>query len=461
MLYRLRGLVLLFFLLFLHNTVQADYKNSLLFNSSQLLGQIPFLVSSKDCCAEQIINGGYYLYLLRYAMGSNINSIPQTHQEHLKIIIDVMWYLYATALNKNQPFDHGTLVIKDSGFALYNFLLSYVKRCNKKIRGTLKDNASWISFNPFAYPRASTHFAKSQHQFRQYGIDIRLNKNDKVCAALPSNKCHILFGIVDASLQLIFIKLEHHGIYAYDGWFGHTSGFIASRIRHALPTFEKILPTTWYAWIEQKVGHNDDPASRRERVPVAIKRQFKKILNRTNMTPIRKKYCIRTVDEYGIRALEAFAKEKMCYIADVMKHCATKQQLSIAWLPESFLVDLNNFLNALKIEYDYLPLRTGREVIVDDSELLTSLYYYLLITDKSKALVLKPFFDNLLQFRLNLRAVRKLIADGYADASRAPLSIAYEMLIRNMKYFTYQNVEIIKLISPQIADTLYKEIFSN
>ncbi len=194
------------------------------------------------------------------------------------MIVDIIWYLYAVALNKNQPFDHGTLVIKDSHFALYDLLISYVKLVNKRMTGTFSDTPSWISFNPFAYSRASTHFPVSQRSYRQYGIDVRFKKNEKVCSFLPSDKCHILFGIVDAELELLFIKLEHHGIYAYDGWFGHMHGFCSSRTRRALPSLEKILPQSWYDWVEKKVGHNDDPGSRRERVPLVVKKSYEQFL---------------------------------------------------------------------------------------------------------------------------------------------------------------------------------------
>lgn len=452
------NVIILFFFLFNTNQSLPTYNNKcLLFNSSQLLGQIPFLQKNQHCCAHRIINGGYHLYNLRY--DQHPLQLPASPPDLLTVIVDIMWYLYAVALNKNQPFDHGTLVIKDTHFGLYDLLMSYVKRVNKKITGTLTDTPSWISFNPFAYSRASTHFPVAQRSFRQYGIDVRFNISETVCPLLPSNKCHILFGIIDAELELIFIKLEHHGIYAYDGWFGHMHGFCSSRTRHALPSLEKILPTSWYNWIEKKVGHNDDPASRRERVPLIVKRTVRTILNKTNLSPIRKRHCLKSIDDFGIRALNALAHQDMIYLAYTMKHCASKKQLSTPWLPTQCINELKAYINELAVDYDYLNLRTGREVIVDDPELLTSLYYYLLVTDQAQASLLKPFFDNMLQLRLTTQAIRKLKHQGYSDSACPPLSIAYDSLFKNIAFFNDKTIDVMSIISPTIGQLTKEEIF--
>ncbi|BDC34923.1 hypothetical protein Noda2021_08810 [Candidatus Dependentiae bacterium Noda2021] len=438
----------------------ATTHTALLPYCSQLLGQIPFLLTSKDFCAGNIMRGGYQTFLMRYAVDAPI--IPPLSQEHyLNTIVDIIWYLYAEALNKNEPFDHGTIVIKDTNFVLHDFLLHYVKLVNPKVRGNLKDTPHWVSFNPFGYSRASTHFSKAQNESRQYGIDVRYHAAESLRNSLPSGKSHILFGKVEPDLQLMFIKLEHHGIYAYDGLLGHISGFFASKTRKSLPTLEKILPRSWYCWLEKKVGHNDDPASRRERVPHAVKQQFKALIRTSAMSPVRKKQCIQAVEHHGIKAVYSFVVQEWRYLKDILKHKASKKQLHKTWLPQPFLEKLDCMINELGAYYDYLSLRTGREVILTDSELSSSLYYYLLITDPTKAAILKPFFDHLTQARICAKTIHiNTIIEGYCDSTKPPLSCGIQSLLRNITYFNEQAFELIAHYSPILDRVLQEEIFS-
>lgn len=432
---------------------------ALLSSSSQLLGQIPFLAHTKEFSAAHIVRGGSFCYMLRYMQRDMLLKNCSTRTNQLQAIVDLMWYLYAEALNKNEPFDHGTVVIKDTHFGLYNFLLSYVKRCNPSITGTIKDTANWISFNPFAYSRASTHFAYSQENNRQYGIDIRFDRNEKVSSILPSNKCHILFGKVDEQLQLMFIKLEHHGIYAYDGWVGHMSGFFASRTRRSLPTLEKVLPRSWYDWIEKKVGHNDDPGSRRERVPLSIQSDFKELVVNATLSPIKRKQCMQVLERYGIRALYAFTHNDWRYINNILAHNASKKDIGSGWLPASFLANLQLLVFTLNLDYDYLPYRTGREVILDDKEFSSSLYYYLLLTDTSKAIELKPFFDHILQARIIARSINSLkFAHHYTKIDQPPLSTARQLLCKELFFLTDQKLLQIAAYSAPLAQLLKGEI---
>lgn len=441
------------------NESSVKTHNVLLPYCSQLIGQIPFLLASKDFCAGNIVRGGYYTFLMRYA--PHEFAMPPSSQEHyLNIIVDLIWYLYAEALNKNEPFDHGTIVIKDDNFVLHDFLLNYVKMVNPKVRGTVKDTAHWVSFNPFGYSRASTHFSKAQNESRQYGIDVRYHLADSLRNILPSGKSHILFGKVEPDLGLMFIKLEHHGIYAYDGLMGHISGFFASKTRKSLPTLEKILPRSWYCWLEKKVGHNDDPASRRERVPHAVKKQFKTLIRSSAMSPVRKKQCIQAVEHHGIKAVQSFVVQEWRYLKDILKHKASKKQLHKTWLPQPFLLKLDAMIQELGAYYDYLSLRTGREVILTDAELSSSLYYYLLIKNGAQAALIKPFFDHLIQARICARTIHlNKIIEGYHDLTKPPLSCALESLCKDTAYFDEQALDIIGAYSLHVRTILEEEIF--
>ena len=46
---------------------------------------------------------------------------------YLNAIIDLMWFYYDMAMEKNQAFSDGTFVLQDQGGRIYNFLLDYVR----------------------------------------------------------------------------------------------------------------------------------------------------------------------------------------------------------------------------------------------------------------------------------------------------------------------------------------------
>ncbi len=89
------------------------------------------------------------------ATGGNKAAIQTgTTAEYLSSITDLLWYLFAIALNKGQGFASGTFVLEDPGFGIYNFLLDYVKR----VYGA-KNLTKEVTFSlKKAYPRRSTHF---------------------------------------------------------------------------------------------------------------------------------------------------------------------------------------------------------------------------------------------------------------------------------------------------------------
>ncbi len=88
--------------------------------------------------------------------------------------------------------------------------MGYVKKVNPSITGTVKDPARASADNPFAYSRVSSHYKLEQKTYRQYGIDIRLDKNSEALPLLPIGKRHLVFGIIDQARNLIYLKPENY-----------------------------------------------------------------------------------------------------------------------------------------------------------------------------------------------------------------------------------------------------------
>lgn len=139
---------------------------------------------------------------------------------YLSEIISCIWYLYGLAVNKNQGFVDGVIILDDNDQIFYNFLYEYIRGVNSK--GLAK--RSLITANPYGYGRCSTHFPNDQKTFMHYGIDIRLTNDRTAQKFLPGNKAHILFGRLANGLT--FIKMERYGLYYKDGFIGHVGGYL-------------------------------------------------------------------------------------------------------------------------------------------------------------------------------------------------------------------------------------------
>jgi hypothetical protein len=203
---------------------------------------------------------GHELY---HQISSGILSGSSSYgqQDYAHDIVALIWVFYEQALQWKQAFHRGTFVFKDPGLRVYSFLRGYVDRFgspHKRVHGM-------ISFNPFAYPRCSTHFAEVSKKHQQYGIDVRFGARGKLQYILPANKAHLLFGIVDEQKELIFLKPESAGVYWRNGWLGHVGGLLGAVGRHC--------------GMHKVFGKTESIYNRCEHAPKQLIKNYKKLLN--------------------------------------------------------------------------------------------------------------------------------------------------------------------------------------
>lgn len=299
----------------------------------------------------QIKLGAYYM---RALLNDQLALIPTLGQEqYLRSIIALVWFLYSQAIENNQLFEEGTFVIEDLGWRVNNFLMNYIQTYgavyggafkdptklnspltiyNQPLTQTLNDPALHGSFNPYGYPRQSSHYKVSQRNNRHYGIDIRFGNSGEL-PLLPANKRHILFGKIDQNQQLLFLKPENYGLYFKDGLVYHGKELFESWARKAGWT-----PTS-----------DDDPSYAKERIPAAFLKDFLQALNETNLPDkIKAEVAILAEsDNWGIKIL---------YFDNLLA------QPSIAALEKKYAALYRN-----------LRLRSGREVVLSNQDLRTIL----------------------------------------------------------------------------------------
>lgn len=319
---------------------------------------------------QKIVMGGSYIFELIFK--NSMENIPNKSQDdYLQSIVAMMWYLYSQAISKDQGFTEGAFVIEDKDFKIYNFLMGYVKKVNPSITGTIKDKARTSADNPFAYSRVSSHYKLEQKTHRQYGIDIRLDKNSEALPLLPIGKRHLVFGIIDQARNLIYLKPENYGIYSFYEKAMHGKEFIVARGVKLLPSMKNILSDPLYKSFEEYIGTDDDPLYRKERVPQEFIVEFEKIINQQCRSKKNAQKIIREAIQKGIKRVFAIK-------------------------PAIIMADLRQQLDA---QFDYLYYRTGREIILTHDELIDSLYYYLIVLDHSDALKAKKIFNSIIEIK--------------------------------------------------------------
>lgn len=299
---------------------------------------------SAEFIENQIKLGAFYL---RALLADQLEAIPTlTQEQYLRSIIAIIWFLYSQAIENNQQFDEGTFVIEDTDWKVNQFLMNYVrtygaavsgyqkkKLINQPLTGTLTDPDLNLSFNPYAYPRESSHFKISQRQFRHYGIDVRFGNSGEL-PLLPANKRHLLFGKTDAKRQLLFIKPENYGLYYKDGFLYHGSEFVESNARKLGLTIKT----------------DDDPSYAKERIPKKFLEDFTAALQEAGFQKdtLARLVLLAKNDDEGIKIL---------YVDD-----ALLQKPPLKALEQKYA----------KL-YNHLRLRTGREVILTNQDLRTIL----------------------------------------------------------------------------------------
>jgi len=292
---------------------------------------------------------------------------------YLKRIVQLVWCLYQITLEKDQNFAEGTFVFQDPGFNIYNYLLGYVKK---------------VKAGGCAYSRKSSHYELEQEKYgkKHYGIDI-IKTSDNLSLPTFPIKRHILFGCIGEGCK-VFLKPETHGL----------EGFV-SVIRHGISFGQaqgrKIAPGTF--------GSDDSPLYRKERIPKVFIARCKEILEGSSSSDSpkiikAKKHLIDQIKIKGIRILRKiadfcpfflYAKDEGLQCSLLKKHGkeyvdAWQQRISdlvkkskentelyeaIEHLSRKECSELQQYFKDVNEQYDNIPLRSGREVIITRKEL--------------------------------------------------------------------------------------------
>lgn len=312
-----------------------------------------------------MIEKGAILYKRIIQGQVDIQRLQKNTDEYVQSIVALVFYFFSKAVEKKQGFSSGTMVIKDSGFRVYNFLYGYVAT-KWKPRSMTKETLIDIA-GVGAYPRKSTHFnsfylytgkakkgafrqINKKDDFVHYGIDM---PNHFI---LPAQRKHILFGKVELNPPLIFIKLESHGL-GKKGVVQHVGGLSKSQMRKAVgKTIAQLkkIKFTQGNYLEKLlnrfalVSSDDASNARRERIPLSTLTEFLALMLAEG-SPLKK-------EDIDIKGVKGLGIRRMITLLDGY---AAGQQGTAAWR-----MALRDFAQQIRNEYDHVDIRLGREVIL-------------------------------------------------------------------------------------------------
>jgi len=264
---------------------------------------------------------------------------PVKQEIYLQKIIDIYWALFADAVQKNQGFTGGTIVVQDDNDALFKFLRNYVNMVNPEVRNKTA-KVQYVSNNCFAYKRISSHFNEVKNMTgvddSQYGIDIRPvgKKCEPSQSRLAGNKQTLLFGKADKGLT--FVKAEEFGLYGTDTAL-HGQRYLESKV----------------AGIAAVFGQIEKGFFQKEKVPKDVKSAWEKFL--AQLPGDQKKGIIQDLkgdQELTIKYMYAVANDK-----------GTNKNPKIS----TAAVKLGAYLEK---NYDNLRMRRGNEVVLTRQEIL-------------------------------------------------------------------------------------------
>lgn len=246
-------------------------------------------------------------------------------------LASLTWFLTARAIDKKQGFSNGALMIEDRNNRFYNYL--------KKAAGSDSPNRYSSHFVSRSPHNKWTGAGTSSHQ---YGIDVT---NDE----LPCRKRHILFERIPMlpntqPESLLFYKIEEHSPFITTGYgkdfIMHGVGFVKSK----------------YNSIFSPEGH-EGMGMKKEKVPVDVVGAYKALeakLKELNIVTLDFAKMRKNIKLFGIAYAIQIGKEIREIVAKTPHH-----------LPE-----LDQYFAILnQPDYDHPTLRTGREVILTQSEL--------------------------------------------------------------------------------------------
>lgn len=273
-------------------------------------------------------------------------------------IVALIWFYYAIAIYKNQPFKSGTFTIVDPNFRIFDLLKENLK----------------------SYERISSHFKEyakfiNRPEFKiQYGLDLG--------KTLPKSKGTILFGKISDRKNLIFIKPEEFGTKKVGHIIRHGFGYAQSLLRKKIPWLadkaKDYFTKSLIEYLESYVETDDDPKFRKERIPLDLLKDYLDILNDLEETKIYKnpndiKYLINEGTAFGIQKMHERTNEFETKIKSELLKLESEPKRSSIEERQKRLIGLLRkiveFRANLETNYDNITFRFGREIIITPEDI--------------------------------------------------------------------------------------------
>lgn len=287
----------------------------------------------------------------------------QQRKDYLTSIQAIMWTLYSYAIEKNEGFTNGILVVQDPSHALFDYLLDYVQNVNPGEQSLVPQ----VATNCYAYQYPKTDGEGDD----VFGIDMRWEQNEKEQPSLPNAKSHISFRQRnDGFLEL---HMSDAGLCYWDGATTYYSGVAKKGLTQ---------------WIGQYLGVAENPLERSYDLPLRFINAMGRLKRGDLSTFITSDVdTVKTISDFY-----AVHKAGNAY----------------------FLKDYDAVLKELDAFYDNLAVRKGREVILTLSDLITLPYYQLMAQgDKADADTLKTIGALLVSAREVVRTYKQDIQNYY------------------------------------------------
>jgi hypothetical protein len=202
------------------------------------------------------------------------------------------------------------MVIEDKNGALHNFFRTYVEISCKLNEGQNAniDKPKFIASTK-AYGRISSHFKEyfkygsnpKAKRPAQYGIDLDNPIKTFTEKVKPDDiRSHFLFGKLDPSSDLMFIKFETHGLGGPKEAAIHGLNFVKRFFEKAI---EKKQTSTKSKIKEQADQQQFAIRDRRENTPKEILKEYKKILDGAGLSKEDKTNLLEKAKARGISAI--------------------------------------------------------------------------------------------------------------------------------------------------------------
>lgn len=256
-----------------------------------------------------------------------IDEIKTNNIEHLKGIVNLVWYFYSLAAKKGQDFEQGTFGIKDYKDVICEFL------CKCEIAYSRTNFEAYGIKAPIVM---TSHYYEHKDKMEQFGIDIpREYRNSLI---LPKGMTHILFGLIPEGN--LFLKPEDYGI-------GNPMDLIDHSVDYAMSKIRKI----------DGIGNGDEQKGmRKERVPKNVLNAWQKLFDNY----FGESNTVDTIEFY--KAGKTYGISHMLYIINNSKEFNIENE---TYKQKREKLGFKLFLKQI---YDNLDSRTGNEVVLTNED---------------------------------------------------------------------------------------------